>query len=425
MHKDADIKIEQLSKIEGHADLDIKIRNGEVADVKLRIEENKRFYTQAIRGMSYMQVPQLVSRICGTCSIAHLSCCIEAVENIVGFKPSKQTQLLRNLAMYGLMIRDHAMHLYLFSLPDVFGKDSVLDFDESLHKYVHHAFAVKGAGNNLSKLIMGRSVHATLCQVGGFLKVPDKEGVKKSVEELKKVREDVIKLIEVFANWPERFERKTNFVGIVSKDYNFLEGRIKSTDGLDIPENKYWEHLDRVVIPYSQAEGFEFEGKEYLVGALARMNLNKNNLHKDTKKDAVKFLRMFPSENIFHNNLAQAIEILHSIDRSIELLETHSFKEEKKPAIKPKTNEGVGVIEAPRGTLYYMLSLNADGTVRFGNLVIPTAQNQIKMQSDIKYFLPQLLDKPEEEIKLELEKLIRAYDPCMSCASHFLKVNWI
>lgn len=424
MHKDFDINIDHISKTEGHADLELRVRNGKVEDVKLKISENKRFYTQAIRNKVFSGVPQLVSRICGTCSIAHLTCSTEAIEKALSIQPSKQTILLRKLTMYGMMIRDHAMHLYFFVLPDIFKKDSILEFDNSLSKWIEHAFAVKSSGNNLSKLVAGRAVHAIYEQIGYFSNIPKTEDVKKTIIELKQVREKVFDLLEILYNCDFNFERKTNFVALCTDDFSFLEGKIKSIEGVEIEEEDYWDYLNRVVIPYSQATGFKFEGKEYMVGASARLALNKDSLHKETKKDAKKYLDIFPSFNVYHNNLAQAIEILHSIDHSIEILETNEFKEENKPEIKIKSGKGVGVVEAPRGTLYHMIDLTSDGKIRYGNFVIPTAQNQIKMENDIKILVEQILDKDKHEIQHEIEKLIRAYDPCMSCASHFLRIKW-
>jgi sulfhydrogenase subunit alpha len=424
MHKSFDITVDNLSKIEGHASVDIKVRKGKVQDVKLKVNENKRFYTQAIRGKQFESVPQLVSRICGTCSIAHLTCCTEAVEKALNVQPSEQTIILRKLLTYGMMIRDHAMHLYLFSLPDILGKDSVLDFDEKQHELVHQAFDVKKAGNDLSKLIGGRAIHPPFAQIGTFSKLPDNNEAKKVIEELKTVRSHVFDLTKIFHDCDFSFQSKTNFVALTTEDFSFLEGVIKSSKKLIIPENLYWEHLQRVIIPYSAATGYEFEDKEFMVGALARMNLNREKLHRSTRSELAKYIRMFPSKNIYHNNLAQAIEIMHCIDHSIELLETKEFKSEPKPVVNAREGRGVGVIEAPRGTLYYALSLNKEGKISYGNLVIPTAQNQIKMERDIKVLVSQNIDKSKGFIQHEIEKLIRAYDPCMTCATHFLKVNW-
>ncbi|MBI2233253.1 MAG: Ni/Fe hydrogenase subunit alpha [Candidatus Aenigmarchaeota archaeon] len=425
-----DINIENLTKVEGHANLDVRVRDDKVEYVKLQITENQRFYEQAVRGQPITTAPQLMSRICGTCSIAHMTCCIEAIENAVGIEPTEQALLMKKLAMYGLMIRDHALHLYFFSLPDLIGKDSILDFDEKNereHKLLHDSFDLKRAGNTLSTLVAGKAVHAPYPTVGGFLHTPDEEGVKKAIKELRYVRPLAIDLIDTFFRWDERFDRETDFVALATNDYSFLEGEIKSSRGICIKEKDYLDHLIRVIIPYSQASGFEFEGEEFMVGALSRLNLNKGMLHPETKDSAREYVQAFPSTNIFHNNVAQAIEILHSIDHSIELLETASFhKEELQKTDIKEENVGVGVIEAPRGTLYYRLTVGKSGKIKKANVVVPTAQNQINIEKDIAKLVQDSVEKlPKEKIEYEIEKLLRAYDPCLSCASHFLKVKWL
>lgn len=426
---DLNVSINKLSKIEGHADLDVVIKDGKVVDVDLRVMENLRFFEEAVKGQSALAVPTLVSRICGTCSIAHLTACTEAVEKTLGIKITEQTLVLRKLTMHSLMIRDHALHLYFFVAPDLFGVDSALDIPEEHKELIHQALHIKEAGNNLSTLVAGRSVHATYEMVGGFSHVPEKEKIAPTIEELKSIRPMVLDLCEIFYKCDWTLKRKTNFVALATDDFSYLEGRIKSSTGAVIEEKDYWDHLHKVIIPYSQASGFEFEGDEFMVGSLARLNLNKEALHADTKRDAAKYLELFPSDNIYHNNLAQAIEILHSIDHSIELLQKYDFKKEE--IVKPTAmdGEGVGVIEAPRGTLYYWLGING-GKVRYANLIIPTAQNLVNMREDVRQAVMNICTiggekaELEERIRKEMEKMIRAYDPCMSCASHFLKINW-
>ena len=182
-----------------------------------------------------------------------------------------------------------------------------------------------------------------------------------------------------------------------------------------------------MIVPYSQSDVFELNQKEYITGALARINTNRKYLHKNTKRDVPEYLKIFPSTNIFDNNIAQAIEVIHSIDKSLEIMENNDF--EKEEVIRPEINkevEGVGAIEAPRGTLYYHINLDETGKVKYADLVIPTAQNQIKMQNDIKIYATNLLNKKYSRNKIEkhIEALIRAYDPCMSCGSNFLKIRW-
>lgn len=429
MHNiDIDLSIDSLSKIEGHGELDLKVRNGKVEHIHFKITENKRFYTTAIEGKPFMAAPSLMSRICGTCSIAHLLCCIEAIENAFDFKPSEQTKLLRKLTMYSLMIRDHALHLYFFSLPDVLGKDSVLEFDENdsfEHDLVHQAFELKAAGNNLSKIIAGRAVHAPYPMVTGFTHFPSKEEIKKSIEELKNVRKHVFNLMSVFENWNAKLERETTFIAQTNPDFSFIGGNLKNSNNKIIEKKDYIDHLEKVIIPYSTATGYKFEKGNYFVGALARLNINKENLHPNTKKDAEKYLNLFPSKNIYHNNLAQAIEILHSIDHSIEILENNNFENEKLTILKPKKCSGIGVIEAPRGTLYYKVDISETGLIEHADVIVPTQQNQINIENDIKIFVENNLEMDKEKLSLEIEKIIRAYDPCMSCATHFLKIKWL
>ncbi len=419
--------IGEITKVEGSAGLDVEFKDGKVESVKFKIQEFKRFYTEAIKGKPISTIPQLLARICGTCSNAHLLASVEAVEHALGVVPSEQSMLLRNLLYHGLIIRDHALHLYIFAMPDLFGKDSFLEFDENdplEHDLLHDAFAVKAAGNHLAIYTGGRSVHAPFVMAGGFAKIPDMAGKGAIIEELKSIRPAVLRLIQVFLASPLSFVRESNYFALVSPGFSYLEGKIHDSDGLVADEADYRSHLEHVVIPYSEASGYQYKDKPYRVGALARLNLNKDALHERTKSDAAEALKKFPSHDVFHNNLAQAIAILHSIDVSIDLLEQANFVPEKPIALPKKAGVGVGVIEAPRGTLYHKLEVNEEGMVVEGEIIVPTGQNQITIEYDLKAFLNDNIDMDRERLALECERIIRAYDPCMSCASHFLTVNW-
>lgn len=429
MH-DLDLNIADITKIEGKASCEIKIRDGKVEVCNFSIAEYKRFYTQAIRGKDIVALPQLTARICGTCSNAHLLCALKAVENAVGLVPSEQTIILRKLLNYGLIIRDHALHLCVFVLPDIFGKDSILDFDEkdpTEHKFLDLTFQVKAAGNNLGKRVGGRSVHAPYLFPGGFTKLPQKEELVKSLKELQNIRPLVLDLIDLFAKCDFTLERDDlRFSALMDSEFSFLYGDILTSTGEKIAQEKYGDYLEYISIPYSHASGYKWQGKVFMVGALARLNLAKDNLHPNTKKDTEKYLQIFLSKNIFHNNLAQAIEILHAIDSSITLIKNLEIKEEKPLPIARKEGMGVGVIEAPRGTLYYKLEVDSGGKIRTGRIVVPTGQNQIGIEGSIKTFLERNIKKLEDQetVELEIEKIVRSYDPCMSCASHFLKIKW-
>jgi sulfhydrogenase subunit alpha len=417
------IETPQISRTEGSASLEVELEGKKVKSAKLKVKESKRFFTQGVRGKSFETVPQFLSRICGTCSIAHLMASTEAIEKAFGIECSEQTKDLKKLLMFGLMIRDHALHLYFFSLPDIFGKDSLLELEGKDVELIKDAFDVKEAGNQLCKVVGGRAVHPFNMLPGGFSKIPKNEELKEVLNLLKNSREKVIKLIDIFSNQKDVFENETLYFAIFG-NYDFLEGKIKGSNGLEIEEKDFGNFMQRVIVPYSQATGFRFEGKTFRVGALARMNVAKETLNKQTRKEIASYLKFFPSNNIFYNNLAQAIEILHSIDSAIEIIETKDFKEEKPKEYVAKDAIGYGVVEAPRGILYHMLEIK-DKKVVNANFIIPTAQNTVQMEEDIKVLFEELLNKnkTEHEILHEVEKLIRAYDPCFSCASHFLKLK--
>lgn len=430
---DFNLTLKEISKIEGAASLDIAVRNNKVVDLKFGISEWKRFYTQAIRGKNAMAIPQLVARICGTCSNAHLLASTKAIENAFSVSVTDQTMLLRKLLYYGLIIRDHGLHLYVFSLPDLFEKDSILDFDEHderEHELLHDTFAVKEVGNQLSIVVGGRSVHAPYPTVGGFLKYPSLDDLKKARVKLEEIRPRVINLIRIFASAPFSFSFSRPFIhsALLSSDFSFLDGNVYTSDGKVFTEEELGAHLKAIIIPYSQARGFTFDGNFMMVGALSRLNMGKEHLHERTKKDGSLGTAFFPSKNLFHNNLAQAIEMLHAVDSACDIIDglTH-IEPEPIPKIKPRVGVGIGVIEAPRGTLYYMLTLTEDGTVKKGEIIVPTGQNQVLMERAIFEYLQKKLDRgvQKQELVDHIEELIRAFDPCMSCAAHFLKVRWM
>jgi coenzyme F420-reducing hydrogenase alpha subunit len=395
-----DLSLDEISKIEGAAGLDLSVKDNKVSSCLFKITEYKRFYTQAIKGKAAIAAPSLLARICGTCSNAHILAAIKAVEAALQITPTAQTLTLRHLVSNGLIIRDHALHLYIFALPDLFNKESLLDFDENdeqQHQLLHDAFQVKDAGNQLSILTGGRSVHAPFPMVGGFLKVPAPDGVQKVIGLLQAARPATKRLIKIFSAWPQN--------------------QTQSTDGLDIPEAEYRQHLQRKQTSYSHASAYTYKEGFYMTGALARLNLK-------PQPPAP-----FPSRNVYHNNLAQAVEILSAIDDSIAILQKTAFNTESlvKPTVA--SGEGIGVIEAPRGILYHRLKINSN-VVTEAEILVPTGQNQLNIENDIKILVDAKLKSGAltEDLKTELshaiEVLVRAYDPCMSCAAHFLKIKW-
>src|SRR5215213_7349743 len=382
-----DIAIDAITKIEGNAGLKVVIEDEEVKDLKFIISDYRRFFTTAVRGKRVVAVPSFLSRICGTCSVAHLFASLMAVESARGIEVTEQTKALRRLAYDGLMIRDHGLHLYFFVLPDVLGVDSILDVSDDPedlgHKLLHDSFEIKRLGTDISNAVVGAAIHAPWPTVGGFLRNPDPITFPDLSARLEAIRPKVLRGIDAFFEWDASLVRNTDYLGLRNDTrFDFLEGDVVNSNGRRISTQEFKDYLQYVQIPHSHAEGYRFSdtGEDYLVGALARINLNRDLLHPRTRDDAEFYLSAFPSNNVYHNNLAQAIEILQCVDDAIDILRTIQLADEE-PIRKPtQAGTGVSLIEAPRGLLYHMAKVDEGCVVEDYDVIVPTAQNQINIE---------------------------------------------
>ncbi len=432
MHQ-GEITIDNITKIEGSAGLKVVIENDTVKDLKFIIQDYRRFYTDAVKGKPIVSVPSFLSRICGTCSVAHMFAALKALEMSQGIEVSEQTKTLRRLAYDALMIRDHALHLYFFVLPDILRVDSILDIPDDPgdpgHILLHDSFDIKQLGTDISNTVIGAAIHAPLPTVGGLLKNPDPAKFPELISRLEAVRPQVLRGIKTFAGWKESLIRNSDYMYLRNeKRFDFLDGEIHISTGQVVASQDFDKFLEKVVIPYSQSEGYTIKSnhEDYLVGSLARINFNQDLLHPRTRSDAKEYLKIFPSHNIYHNNLAQAIEVLHCVDDAIDILTTVKINPEEKPVKKPvQAGHGIGVVEAPRGILYHMAEVNDRGMVSDYEVIIPTSQNQITIENDLKKYFNEHLDQDEGQLHHAAEEIIRCYDPCMSCATNFLKIDWI
>jgi sulfhydrogenase subunit alpha len=426
------ITIDTITKIEGNASLQVIIEDEAVTDLQFIVADYRRFFTTAVRGKRVVAVPSFLSRICGTCSVAHLFASLMAIESAQGIAVTEQTKTLRRLAYDGLMIRDHALHLYFFVLPDILRVDSILDIpddpDDFGHTLLHDSFEIKRLGTDITNAIVGAAVHAPWPTLGGFLKGPDQTKFPDLIARLEAIRPRVLRGIDTFLEWDASLVRNTDYLGLRNeRRFDFLEGDVVNSNGRRIARSEFNTYLQYVQITHSHAEGYRFSDtqEDYLVGALARVNLNQDLLHPRTKDEIASAHSAFPSNNVYHNNLAQAIEILQCVDDAIDILRTLQLADEE-PVRKPaQSGTGVGLIEAPRGLLYHMAKVNEEGVIEDYNVVVPTAQNQINIENDLKDYFNENLDKDEETLRANAESIVRAYDPCMSCATNFLKIDWI
>ena len=296
MHN-GNITIDNITKIEGTAGLEVVVEDGKVKNLKFIIKDYRRFYTESVKGKPFIAAPSFLSRICGTCSVAHLFAALEAIEKSQGIVNTKQTMLLRRLAYNGLMIRDHALHLYFFVLPDILGVDSILDISDDSnslgHILLHDSFDIKRVGKEITEVVIGAAIHAPFPTIGGFLKLPDPSKFPDLISRLESVRPQVLRGIKTFFEWNENLTRNSDYLCLRNdKSYDFIEGLIINSSGKKVSEEKFHSFLKSVVIPYSQAEGYVFSDvhEDYLVGSLARLNFNKDLLNPRTKKSAKKYL---------------------------------------------------------------------------------------------------------------------------------------
>jgi len=420
------IKLDHIAKVEGHANLTVKVDAGKIQKVELAVVEGSRWFEGIVKGKKWDEVHLVVQRICGICSVSHTIVALQAIEDALGVKVSDQTKSLRELMEIGAFLQSHSLHLYLLALPDYLGYQSALDMASKYKKEVLRGLAIKKLGNDIDAVIGGRIMHPVAVKVGGFSKLPTQKELDLLLKKLEKTKGDAIKTAELFSGLAyKKFKRNTEYVSLKLEDgYPIISGKIMFSNGLEVPQHDYEKYLKETVMPYSFAKFSTFENRSFYVGALGRVNNNYDMLSKNAQKCIEKFKINFPSYNPFHNNYAQAIEIVHCVDRAIEILKNLKIETETVPDIRPKAGTGISIIEAPRGILIHEFKLDSKGRVAKANVVTPTAQNLKNIEDDVKKLLPKMMDKTEKEIIFELEKLIRSYDPCISCSAHFLELKW-
>jgi len=419
------VNVDHLTKIEGHATLHVKIKNGVVEDCRLTSIEGSRYFEGMLKGRRWDEAFEITSRICGICSTGHIVTSIQAMEDALGVKPSPQTLMLRELLTIAERIRSHATHLYFLALPDHLGYESAIAMIPKYKKQVVSALTLMRLGNDMMVLLGGREMHAVQAAVGGFRKFPSQDAIDDVRKRLEKAKADAVATAKLFAKLPvPDFESPCDWLSLYKKgEIGMHYGDLKGSDHT-FKRKDFAKWLKETHESDSTANFVVKKGKAYFTNALARLN----NCHKFLSPDAKKILKAskvkLPSKNTFLDNFAQAIELVHYVDESIRLCKKLKPKKEKIKDFKIKAGHGIGVIEVPRGLCWHEYKINKNGEITFGNVMTPTCQNLRAMNEDIKAYLPQILKYSESRIQLEIEKLIRAYDPCFSCSTHFLKIKW-
>jgi len=431
MATNLNIEVSPLARVEGHGDLVLDVKNKKIEKLQLRIPESPRFFEAMLVGRNYTESSHITSRICGICSVAHTFSSIRATENALGVKPSAQTIKLRKLINHHECTQSNCLHVYFLAAPDFLGVGSVVPLIKTHPDLVNIALNLKKIANEIVRIIGGRAVHPITTVVGGFTKIPSEEDLLKARDMLVSLYPDLETSVKVLKTLKiPAFERETEYICISNKeDYALYEGDIKSTDGWTIKPEDYLTKIVEKVVQHSTGKHCRASRDSYMVGSLARINNNYSQLSDNAKTYSEELGLKAPCYNTFMNNIAQFVEIVHCVDDSVklidELLEAGLDESQAMVKINVKAGRGVGAVEAPRGLLIHDYTYDAKGRVTKANLIIPTNMNYANIEKDLEAFVPQIIEKSEDEIRLGCEMLIRAYDPCISCSTHFLNVKLV
>lgn len=424
MKLSCDIDVKHLTRVEGHGNIRISIKDGKVQEARWEVVETPRFFEAMLVGKNYENAPYICGRICGICSIGHTLASIRTVENAFGMVPTDQTAKLRLLLKHMETLQSHILHVYFLAAPDFLGVGSVLPLVQSHPDVVQRALRLKLLANDLCDEVGGRRLHPTRTVVGGFTMLPDRSLLHQFKSRLKACLADLVASAELFKSFAiPGFERPTEFVALKGiNDYPFIGGDLVSTDGVVKKETDYLAMTNEYMDAYSTSKLSKLSRKSLAVGALARFNNNHDHLEQ-TAKDIADMLGLKPvNHNPFMNNVAQVVECVHVVLDSIRLIDEilgDKYGPERQE-VTPKAGRGVGAVEVPRGILYHCLDFDSDGRIIRADCVIPTSQNHANIFHDIEDLALFCVEqgKTDAETELLAEMLVRAYDPCISCSVH-------
>jgi coenzyme F420-reducing hydrogenase alpha subunit len=416
------IKFDHVAKIEGHASLITDLESGEINRARFKTLEGSRFIEGILVGRNYQEAPLITARICGVCPVVHNLGSILAIEDAMKVKVSEKTVVLRKLMMWGQFIQSHSLHLYFLTLPDYFKMQNSLKLLKDFPEETKQALEIRAFGNKLIEVIGGRSIHPMNSAVGGFMKNPDERELKSLLKQIDPLLEIGAKVTGIFnlLKYP-KFSRKTEFISLTNKkEYPIYQGILTSTMDRTITKEKFIKEVEEEYSNWQRIKKTKLYGKIYMVGALARLNVNRN-LLKPKARALLKASGIdFPSYNTFHNILGQMIETVNGLEECKTLINQYLGMKGsclvKKYEIKAGT--GIGVIEAPRGTLFHVYEIDKLGFLKNVNIITPTAQFVNNLEEDIKAFLPNIHNVSSVASRRKIKMLVRAYDPCMTCATH-------
>jgi sulfhydrogenase subunit alpha len=433
--REVTINVPLLTRVEGEGALDLKISDGRITALQLRIFEPPRLFEKFLEGRGYDEVLDIVARICGICPVAYQMSASHAIESIFDADPGPWVRTLRRLFYCGEWLESHALHIHLLAAPDFIGFNSAIEMAAHYPAEVQRGLKLQALGNKILRTLGGRSVHPVGVRVGGFWHAPSREVMAALLEECRQALPEAEALLPWLATL-ELPQDDQEFVSVAlhhPDEYPFNEGRLIASDGLDIDIADYHHYFRETHVAHSTALHAHYfpagyaegeSGIPYLVGPLARVNLNHAQLPQAVRDNLAASGIRFPSRNMFHSVIARAAELHFALLEAIRILEAYQPAEQPFVAVTPRAGVGFGCTEAPRGILWHRYELDGEGKVVSATITPPTSQNQARIEQDLQRSLEHLgLERPDDELRLHGEKVIRNYDPCISCATHFLQLK--
>lgn len=420
------IKVDYLARVEGEGALFVKVENDRVIDVQFKVFEPPRFFEAFLRGRSFAEAPDITSRICGICPIAYQMSATHALEDAFGVHVDGQLRELRRLIYCGEWIESHALHIFMLHAPDFLGYHDAIEMAKEHATIVQRGLQIKKIGNEIVRVVAGREIHPINVRVGGFYRVPTKRELAVLTDQLKWGQEAALKSLRWVSEFPfPDFKQDYEFVALRhAHEYPLNEGRLVSTHGLDITCHEYENHFVEEHVARSNALHSILKKRgSYFVGPMARFNLNHDRLPSDILTEARDAGLMPACVNPFKSILVRCVEVLYAFVEALRIIQDYVPPDLPVVDFTPKAGTGHSCTEAPRGMLYHRYQLDSQGIIKDANIVPPTSQNQTTIESDLRRFVENRLDLPEGELKWRCEQAIRNYDPCISCATHALRID--
>jgi coenzyme F420-reducing hydrogenase alpha subunit len=420
------IKVDALARVEGEGALYVRVRNDVIQDLKFRIFEPPRFFEALLRGRIYSDAPDITARICGICPIAYMMGASHAMEDALGIRVTGPLRDLRRMIYCGEWIESHVLHTYLLHAPDFLGYEDAIRMSRDYPGVVEKALELKKLGNRILEVIGGRAVHPVNLKVGGFYRAPRKREIRALIEPLEWAVQASLETVKLFAGF-EFPDYRYDYTCVSLRhpdEYPITEGRIVSNRGLDIGIHEFPDHVEERHVAHSNALHGRMNGDEaYLVGPVARYNNNFSQLS-ELARQAAKEAGLGPvCDNPFHSIVVRAVEVLYACEEALRLAMNYEEPDVSCLETAPRAGEGHGCTEAPRGICYHRYRLGDDGRILDACIVPPTSQNQPQIERDLWGVVAKNLDLPDAKLKWRCEQTIRNYDPCISCATHFLKLT--